>query len=111
MKRALNATIVLLGALILAAGHAVTAGAAGKSGEDLFQEHCAACHPDGGNIVNPKKTLKRKDLIANGVAGEAEIIRLMRNPGPGMLTFDANTISDNEARAIAKYILGTFGTK
>lgn len=27
-----------------------------NSGEALFKEHCASCHPDGGNILNPRKT-------------------------------------------------------
>ncbi len=37
-----------------------------------------------------------------------DIIGKMRNPGPGMTQFDAKTISDEEARAIADYILKTF---
>jgi cytochrome c6 len=39
----------------------VTFGIAGKavsaiSGEAGFKQHCAICHPDGGNIINPQKT-------------------------------------------------------
>jgi cytochrome c6 len=82
--------------------------ASGKSGEALFKEHCAACHPDGGNIINPRKTLKKKDLEANKAASAEAIINLMRAPGPGMLKFDAKTLPDKEARSIAEYILKTF---
>jgi len=32
----------------------------------------------------------------------------MRSPGPGMTKFDAKTIPDKEAKAIADYILRTF---
>jgi cytochrome c6 len=80
----------------------------GKRGEALFKEHCALCHPDGGNIVNPKKTLHRKDLDANNIKSKDDIVRFMRKPGPGMTTFDAKIISDKDAKELAEYILKTF---
>jgi len=76
-----------------------------QSGESLFKQHCAVCHPDGGNIVNPKKTLHKQDREANNVKTEADIVKIMRNPGPGMIKFDANTIPDKQAKEIAAYIL------
>jgi mono/diheme cytochrome c family protein len=33
-----------------------------QSGESLFVKNCASCHPNGGNILNPKKSLYKKDL-------------------------------------------------
>ena len=78
------------------------------SGEAEFKEHCAVCHPDGGNVVTSEKTLQKKDLDANGVRKPADIINKMRNPGPGMTKFDKTMVSDKEARAIADYILKTF---
>ena len=98
--------LICCGALLMAAG---SFAADGRSGEALFKEHCAACHADGGNIINPRKTLKKKDMIANKVNSEEAIIKLMRSPGPGMLTFDTKAVPDKEARAIAKYVLSTFG--
>jgi len=80
----------------------------GKSGEALFKENCAVCHTNGGNIVNPKKTLRKKDLEANNVKTVADVIKLMRNPGPDMTKFDTKTIPDSEAKKIAVYILKTF---
>jgi len=77
-------------------------------GKKEFEEHCASCHPKGGNIVNPKKTLSKKVLAANGVKSSKDIIAKMRNPGPGMTKFDAKAVPDNEAKAIADYILATF---
>jgi cytochrome c6 len=103
--------LVLCGVSLLVLGMQETTGAAGRSGEELFKEHCAVCHPDGGNIVNPKKTLHGKDLAANKVTSEDDIMRIMRNPGPGMLTFDKKTVSDRDARAIAKYVMSTFGKR
>jgi cytochrome c6 len=99
------AAIVLV--LYLGAGSRVQAD--GKSGGSLFKEHCSLCHPDGGNIVNPKKTLHKKDLEANNIKTKDDIVRLMRKPGPGMTTFEVKIIPDKEAREIAEYIMKTFG--
>lgn len=98
----------ITGLLALAAVAAAPALAAAASGEELFKLHCAACHADGGNIINPKKTLKKADREANGVKGARDIITRMRQPGPGMTTFDVKTIPDKDARAIAEYVLKTF---
>jgi cytochrome c6 len=78
------------------------------SGEELFAANCKVCHPDGGNIINPAKTLHLKDRMANNVKTEADIVKRMRDPGPGMTKFDVKTISDKDAQAIAAYILKTF---
>jgi len=79
-----------------------------KSGEALFKQHCSPCHADGGNAINPQKTLHKKDREANGVKTAADIIGKMRNPGPGMTKFDETTLPDKDAQAIAEYELKTF---
>ena len=79
-----------------------------KSGEELFEANCASCHPKGRNIVNPMKTLHKKDRDANNVKTPQDIINKMRNPGPGMTQFDKTTISDKDAKKIAEYIIKTF---
>ena len=79
-----------------------------SSGEKLFAKHCAACHPQGGNIVNPKKTLGKTNLAANNIKTEEDIINVFRNGVPGMPTFDENAISKKDAQEIARYILKTF---
>jgi cytochrome c6 len=109
MKRILTVVVPLV-ALALSAGGAA---ADAKKGEKIdggkeFQKHCAVCHPGGGNIVNAKKALHKKDLEANGVKSVKDIIHTMRHPGPGMTKFDTKTISDKEAKAIAAYIMKEF---
>jgi len=106
-KIALFVIAVLIVAGMGAAAYAQKS-AAKNSGEAEFKEHCAVCHPDGGNIINQKKTLHKKDREANNVKTAADIIQTMRKPGPGMTAFDAKTLSDKEAREIANYILKTF---
>jgi cytochrome c6 len=78
------------------------------SGEALFQQHCAACHPNGGNTITPLKTLHAKDLNANSIKTRGDVVQRMRNPGTGMPRFDRNVITDREADRIAGYILSTF---
>ncbi len=102
--------IVMAAAMVCVYGLNNFAGAneKGKSGEAEFKEHCAVCHPNGGNIINPQKTLHKSDREANNVKKAADIINKMRNPGPGMTKFDTKTISDIEAKKIAEYVLKTF---
>lgn len=82
--------------------------AAAGSAETLFKQHCAACHPNGGNIVNPQKTLSKKDRETNKVKTADDIVRQMRNPGPGMSKFDTKLVSDKDAHMIAEYVINTF---
>jgi cytochrome c6 len=82
--------------------------AAAKSGEELFKQHCAVCHPDGGNIVKPEDTLHGKALAKHHITTSADIVKTMRNPGQGMTKFDEATISDKDATAIAEYVLKIF---
>jgi cytochrome c6 len=100
-----SAAIAMIGILVLSGG---VASAAGAPGETLFMQHCVACHPDGGNIINPQKTLNKKSMEANKVKTADDIIRIMRNPGPGMTKFDEKMIPAKEARQIADHILKTF---
>lgn len=102
MKKLLTITA---STFIVAAG-AATALAA--SGQELFKQHCAVCHPDGGNIVKPEHTLKKKNLEKHGIKDWKGIVKNMRNPGEGMTKFDQKTLPDKDARAIAEYILKTF---
>ena len=79
-----------------------------QTGEALFAQHCAACHANGGNTINPKKTLHRDVREANGIKTADDIIGKMRNPGPGMTKFDEKTIPAKDAKAIADYVVNTF---
>ena len=80
----------------------------GSTGEALFKQHCAVCHPDGGNNINPQKTLHKKDREAGGVKTASDIVGKMRNPGPGMTKFDEKMIPDEDAKQVAEYVLRTF---
>lgn len=79
-----------------------------QSGEALFRQFCHNCHPDGGNVSDPKRTLHGSALRKNRITTPEDIVRIMRNPRSRMIRFDAGTISDKDARTIAEYVLITF---
>lgn len=81
---------------------------AAAPGEALFKQFCSVCHVDGGNVVNSQKTLRKKDLDANNVKTAEDIIKRMRDPGPGMTKFNDKTLSAKQAKEIASYVLDAF---
>ena len=113
-KGGMMKTLAKIGVLVVSVGLALPAAglnAAEKkdsNGAKLFQQKCAACHPDGGNIIKPAMTLHKKDMDAHGVKTVNDIVGKMRNPGPGMTRFDAKTVSDKDAKEIAQYVLNAF---
>ena len=95
-KCIIMATVVLSVGMMSAAAFAAETG-----GEAIFKAKCAACHPDGGNIMKPKETLK-------GIKNPKKIITQVRKGGGGMPAFDAKAISDADAKLLADYIIKTF---
>lgn len=79
-----------------------------RAGEAGFSKHCGICHAGGGNKINPAKTLSSKDLNANGIKTPADIMVKIRNHRPGAIQFDEVAIPNEEAEAIAKYVIKTF---
>jgi cytochrome c6 len=109
MKKGLIVTVAMLAVCSFATSAPAEMKKDGKiNGAEEFKNNCAVCHPNGGNIINPKKPLDKKTLAENKIKSAKDIIAKMRNPGPGMTKFDKKTIPDKEAKAIAEYILKTF---
>jgi cytochrome c6 len=89
----------------------------GKSGAELFSHFCVECHPDGGNLLDPKKTLRKADREVNNIMTAEDIINKIWNVGPfamhpesrlTMKRFNPATIPYEDALAIANYIKETF---
>ena len=117
VRTTMKTIVIACSAFLFVVSLTGTGFSAEKTGEALFKANCASCHPNGGNILNPKKTLSKKDREANKIVTAADIISKMRNPGPvpdhpqdwaGMKMFDKNKITDDMAQKIAEYILTTF---
>ncbi len=109
MKRsALVLVVFLVACLLIVVGAFAKETSKESRGEKLFMKHCSKCHPNGGNVVAVTKTLNPKDREANKIKTEEDIVKLMRNPGPGMVKFGEKVVSKKDAKAIAEYILMTF---
>lgn len=91
----------MIPATLLAVALFSSAAVAADKGAALFNEKCASCHPNGGNIMNPKATLK-------GIKSAQVVIKKARKGGGGMPVFDSKTISDADLKAVADYIVKTF---
>lgn len=79
-----------------------------RTGEALFKQYCDVCHPNGGNASDPRRALYGSVLKSNHITTPDDIVRIMRNPLSRMIRFDATTLSDKDARAIAEYVLAAF---
>lgn len=109
MKKAVTLGAVILSLCAFSSNGFCDTKKGGKiDGKHEFEEHCAACHPKEGNIVNAKKPLNQKSLKAHGIKSAKDIVAKMRNPGPGMTKFDEKAISPAEANAIAEYVMKAF---
>ncbi len=76
--------------------------------KDLFEKHCAACHPNGGNIMNSEKTLATESLAESGIKTPRDIVQVLRNPGEGMPKYDEQKIPEDQALKLGEYILETY---
>ena len=90
------------------AGLAATVQEPARDGEALFRQYCATCHPNGGNVSDPERTLYGSVLRRKHITTAEDIVRIMRKPLSRMIRFDRSTLSDRDARAIAEYVLKAF---
>jgi mono/diheme cytochrome c family protein len=78
----------------------------GGAGAKIFSEHCASCHPHGGNIIVPDLPLKGSRVLAN-YKTFAAFIRNPKMPDGShgaMPSFGEEKISDEQARELYHYI-------
>ena len=73
------------------------------SGVQLFQNHCAGCHVNGGNILRRSKTLKLEALEANGITSPGAIATIAAQ-GRGQMSGYAAVLGDGGAEAVAAYV-------
>ncbi len=104
MKKGLTVTVCMLALVTFVS----LCSADEKNGETIFKAKCAMCHADGGNAMKPDKSLKKKDLVKNGLKSKADIVKYLRNPGPGMSKFDAKSLPDKDAGDVVEYMQKSF---
>tara|TARA_B100001250_G_scaffold29378_1_gene24187 strand:- start:386 stop:703 length:318 start_codon:yes stop_codon:yes gene_type:complete len=73
------------------------------SGENLFKNHCAGCHINGGNIIRRSKNLKISSLKRNGI-DEPEAIAKIARQGIGIMDGYNEQLGDNGDQIVANWI-------
>lgn len=69
----------------------------------LFDLHCAGCHPHGGNIIRRGKTLKAKALQRNELSSVEAIAELIAQ-GKGNMTAYGDRLTADEIQQLANYV-------
>ena len=77
--------------------------AAANEGAALFQQHCAACHINGGNIIRRGKTLKLKALERQGIASVDAIAQVARE-GVGQMSGYGDVLGPGGDQLVAEWI-------
>ena len=74
-----------------------------SEGEHIFLESCSGCHIKGGNIIRRNKTLKKKDLIRNGIETPEAIAKIARE-GIGSMSGYKEVLGEKEDKKVANWI-------
>ncbi len=69
----------------------------------LFEQNCAGCHANGGNIIRRGKNLKQRAMVRNGY-GEVEAIANIITHGKGIMSAYGERLNADEISAIAQYV-------
>jgi cytochrome c6 len=74
-----------------------------QRGGKLFENHCAGCHVNGGNVIRRNKTLRRQDLLREGVKGPAEVARIAAK-GKGQMSGYEKVLGEGGADAVGAWV-------
>jgi len=96
--------LLLISITVLTFAFSSPAFAAIKTGEQVFNAKCAACHKGGKNSVKAKKNLKKETLEKYGMYSEAAIITQVTN-GKGAMPKFKKKLKAEEIENVAKYVL------
>ncbi len=91
--------------LVWAVPYSPSVWAATTAGSQLFEQQCAGCHVNGGNIVRRNKTLKLKALQKNQVDTVETIAALITNGKGNLMSAYRDRLSAEEITTLASYVL------
>ena len=74
-----------------------------QRGAKLFQNHCSGCHVNGGNVIRRNKTLRRQDLLREGVKGPADVARIASG-GKGQMSCYGAVLGEGGADAVGDWV-------
>ena len=99
-KRLIVAIVMPLFLLATGMGIGQETGSEGK-GRETFAMNCSPCHPQGGNLIKPEKTIKGSKKLTNPKA----LLEWIRKSVASMPVFPAARISDKQAEELYLYIV------
>ena len=73
------------------------------AGAQLFDLHCAGCHPNGGNIIRRGRTLKLKALEKRELNNAQAIAQIARE-GIGQMSGYADVLGEGNDVVVADWI-------
>jgi cytochrome c6 len=89
--------------LLLIFSLSVKSAIASPDGAVIFENNCAGCHVNGGNIMRRGKNLKLKALQKNGVDSVEAIAQLVTH-GKGLMSAYGDRLSVEEIAEVSKYV-------
>ena len=101
--KALLVAVVLTISVMAFNGPAAEAKTTLNEGSVLFDLHCAACHPHGGNIIRRGRTLKLAALERRGIASPEAIADIARN-GIGQMGGYGPVLGESGDQVVAEWI-------
>ena len=72
-------------------------------GKNLFKNHCAGCHINGGNIIRRSKNLKISSLKRNGFDSTEAIAKIARE-GIGIMDGYKDQLGENGDQVLADWV-------
>ncbi|MEB3184290.1 MAG: c-type cytochrome [Cyanobacteriota bacterium] len=103
LRRLLSLLLCLAAALLVLWPQPAWAAAAEVSGAQLFDNHCAGCHINGGNIIRRGKTLKLAALQRNGIDGPEDIAAIAAG-GIGQMGGYAAVLGEGGPAAVGLWV-------
>ena len=73
------------------------------NGEQLFDLHCAGCHPNGGNIIRRGRSLKLKDLSKRGL-DTPEAIATIAREGIGQMNGYGHVLGEGNEDVVGSWV-------
>ncbi|MFY8148637.1 MAG: c-type cytochrome [Prochlorococcaceae cyanobacterium] len=99
----LGLALALLLTLLLPVRGAWALGETAADGAALFEQHCAGCHVNGGNIIRRGKTLRLATLQRNGIA-DAQAVATIIQAGLGQMGSYAAAVGEEGIEPLAAYV-------
>lgn len=103
LRSLLSLLLCLAVALLVLWPQPAWAAGVAADGASLFENHCAGCHINGGNIIRRGQTLKREALQRNGIAGP-EMIAAIAAAGRGQMGGYGAVLGEGGADAVGVWV-------